>query len=41
MTFAPPTILAVRALLKGEDQDLDNNELGIVGGPSHISSGTS
>lgn len=41
MTFAPPTIKEVRALLKGEDADLDDNELGIVGGPSHVATGTS
>lgn len=41
MTFAPETIRAVRALLKGEDPDLDDNELGIVGGPSHVTTGTS
>lgn len=41
MTFAPPTIKAVRAVLKGEDADLDDTELGIVGGPSHVRQGTS
>lgn len=41
MTFAPPTILEVRALLKREDADLSDVETGIVGGPSHILQGTS
>lgn len=41
MTFAPATILAVRAFLKGEDPDLSDPELGIVGGPSHVATGTS
>lgn len=34
-------IREVRAFLKGEDADLDDVELGIVGGPSHIRTGTS
>jgi len=41
MTFAPASIRAVRALLKGQDADLDDDELGIVGGPSHVATGTS
>lgn len=41
MTYAPATILAVRAFLKGEDPDLIDPELGIVGGPSHVATGTS
>lgn len=41
MTFAPDSIRAVRSLLKGEDADLDDTELGIVGGPSHVRTGTS
>lgn len=41
MTFAPPTLLEVRSYLKGLDADLDNSEVGIVGGPSHIRQGTS
>ena len=41
MTFAPATIIAARTYLKGQDADLDNNELGIVGGPSHVQQGTS
>lgn len=41
MTFAPITIRELRAVLKGEDADLSDVELGIVGGPSHIATGTS
>lgn len=41
MTFAPASIKQVRAFLKGEDPDLSDVELGIVGGPSHIRTGTS
>lgn len=41
MTYAPASIIEVRTFLKGEDADLDNVELGIVGGPSHILTGTS
>lgn len=41
MTYAPATILAARAYLKGQDADLSDPELGIVGGPSHIAEGTS
>lgn len=41
MTFAPQPLLDARAYLKGRDADLDNNEVGIVGGPSHIAAGTS
>lgn len=41
MTFAPPTLLAARSYLKVQDSDLDNAEMGIVGGPSHIATGTS
>lgn len=41
MTFAPATILAARAYLKGRDSDLSDPELGIVGGPSHVATGTS
>lgn len=41
MTFAPAALLELRDFLKGEDPDLDNNEVGIVGGPSHIATGTS
>jgi len=41
MTFAPPTLLAARAFLKGQDPDLTNDEVGIVGGPSHVLQGTS
>lgn len=41
MTFAPPTIKEVRAYLKGEDADLSDVELGIVGGPGHVRTGTS
>lgn len=41
MTFAPATILQVRAYLKAQDPDLSDTELGIVGGPSHITQGTS
>jgi hypothetical protein len=41
MTFAPPTILAVRALLMQDDSDLSMWELGIVGGPSHVRQATS
>lgn len=41
MTFAPPTIKEVRVLLKGQDADLSDVELGITGGPGHITTGTS
>lgn len=41
MTFAPPTLLAARNYLKGQDPDLDNAEVGIVGGPGHVVQGTS
>ena len=41
MTFAPPTLLAWRRYLKSHDADLSDAELGIVGGPSHITRGTS
>lgn len=41
MTFAPEAILEVRRFLKHEDGDLSDVELGIVGGPSHITEGTS
>lgn len=41
MTFAPPTLVTARAYLKGHDPDLDNSEVGIVGGPSHVRQGTS
>lgn len=41
MTFAPASIKEVRALLKGEDPDLSDVELGIVGGPGHVLTGTS
>ena len=41
MTYAPQTLLDARAYLKGQDPDLDNNEVGIVGGPSHVQQGTS
>jgi hypothetical protein len=41
MTFAPDSIKAVRAYLKGQDPDLSDTELGIVGGPSHVTQGTS
>lgn len=41
MTFAPPTLLAARNYLKGQDPDLDNAEVGIVGGPGHVAQGTS
>lgn len=41
MTFAPPTLLAARAFLKGQDPDLSDDEVGIVGGPSHVLQGTS
>src|SRR5687767_12420174 len=41
MTFAPRSILEVRAFLKGEDADLSDVELGIAGGPSHVATGTS
>lgn len=41
VSFAPPTILAARNYLKGRDADLGNNELGIVGSPSHVATGTS
>lgn len=41
MTFAPETLIDARSYLKGQDPDLDNTEVGIVGGPSHIRQGTS
>lgn len=41
MTFAPGKIKEVRVFLKGEDADLDDFEVGIVGGPAHIRTGTS
>lgn len=41
MTFAPVSILEVRRLLKGQDADLSDAEVGIVGGPSHVQQGTS
>lgn len=41
MTYAAETIKTLRAYLKGQDPDLDDVELGIVGGPSHITTGTS
>ena len=41
MTYAPATLLEVRAFLKGKDADLQNAELGITGGPSHVLTGTS
>lgn len=41
MTFAPETLKQARAYLKGQDPDLTNEELGIVGGPSHVAQGTS
>lgn len=41
MTVASPALLEWRALLKGEDADLSNEEVGIVGGPGHILTGTS
>jgi hypothetical protein len=41
MTFASPKLLEARAYLKGQDADLNNDEVGIVGGPSHIATGTS
>lgn len=41
MTFAPPTLLAARDYLKDQDPDLDNAEVGIVGGPGHVAQGTS
>src|SRR5688572_3301344 len=41
MTYAPEKLKEARAYLKGEDADLDDNEVGIVGGPSHITTGTS
>lgn len=41
MTFAPATLLAARDYLKGQDGDLDNSEVGIVGGPAHVRQGTS
>jgi hypothetical protein len=41
MTFAPPSLLAVRRVLRGEDADLSDDEVGIVGGPSHVAAGTS
>lgn len=41
MTVASPALLEARAVIKGEDADLSNDEVGIVGGPSHILTGTS
>ena len=41
MTYAPVSILEVRRLLKGQDMDLSDAEVGIVGGPSHVRQGTS
>lgn len=41
MTFAPETIKEARAYLKSRDPDLSDSELGIVGGSSHVVTGTS
>lgn len=41
MTVASPELLEARAVIKSEDPDLSNDEVGIVGGPSHILTGTS
>ena len=41
MTVASPALLEARAVVKSEDPDLSNDEVGIVGGPSHIVTGTS
>lgn len=41
MTYAPQPLKDVRSFLKLEDTDLTDNEVGIVGSPSHIQTGTS
>jgi hypothetical protein len=41
VTVASPALLEARAVIKSEDPDLSNDEVGIVGGPSHIATGTS
>lgn len=41
MTFAPPTLLEVRHFFQARYPHVSDNALGIVGGPSHIRTGTS
>jgi hypothetical protein len=41
VTYAPQSLKDLRAFLKRQDSDLDDNEVGIVGGPSHVATGTS
>lgn len=41
MTIASPALLEARAVIKSEDADLSNDEVGISGGPSHVATGTS
>lgn len=41
MTFAPASLLAVRRVFKTRFPHIADAELGIVGGPSHIQTGTS
>ena len=41
MTYADINLREARSFLMGEDPDLDVIEVGIVGGPSHVATGTS
>lgn len=41
MTYAPETLLEVRRYLQSIEPNLSFDELGIVGGPSHVLAGTS
>lgn len=41
MTTASPKLLEARDFLKSQDSDLSSAEVGICGGPSHVTTGTS